>query len=227
MSSPRFSGTPLQINGIGIFCRHIKGQGDVSLLGKPRTFVSYRTDQQARVDKPGQQQAQSQRHRVTFVPRTVVQVEPWLQVWVIDSPAVKDFTPHCVHSSSFTFAPPGHQKSQPRVKKQIYTQCTGLPLYLWEHYLNVPYMLVLNTHHRRAKQRLDFRAPGLCPSLSKATEKMMRTWIVGDDSRQLAALLPRDNLKPLDSSCQRLHISGEVKRLRKLKIDTGPTAALK
>lgn len=152
---------------------------------------------------------------------------PGFRFGFIDSPAVKDFTLHCVHSSNFTFAPPGHQKPQPRVKKHIYTQCTGLPLYLWEHYLNVPYMLVLNTHHRRAKQRLDFRAPGMCPSLSKATEKMMRTWLVGDDSRQLAALLPRDNLKPLDSSCQRLHISGEVKRLRKLKIDTGPTAALK
>lgn len=62
-------------------------------------------------------------------------------------------------------------------------QYTGLPIYLWENYLNVPYMLVLNTHHRRAKQCLDFRAPGMCHSLSKATEKMMRTWIVGDDSR--------------------------------------------
>ena len=55
MYSPRFSGTPLQNKGVGILCCHIKGQGDVSLLGKPRTSVSYRTDQQARVDKPGQQ----------------------------------------------------------------------------------------------------------------------------------------------------------------------------
>lgn len=111
MSSPCFSLTPLQNNGIGIFCCLNKGQRDVSLLGKPHTSVSHRTDQQARVDKPGQQQAQSQRHRVTFVPRTVVQVEPWLRVWVINSPAVKAFTLNCVHSSNFTFAPPCHQKS--------------------------------------------------------------------------------------------------------------------
>lgn len=114
MSSPCFSLNPLQNNSIGNFCCHIKGQGDVSLLGEPHTSVSYRTDQQARVDKPVQQQAQSQRHR------TVVQVEPQLQVWVINSTAVKDFTLNCVHSSNFTFAPPCHQKPQPRVKKQIY-----------------------------------------------------------------------------------------------------------
>lgn len=40
-------------------------------------------------------------------------------------------------------------------------------------------------------------------------------------------LLARDDLKPLDFSCQRLNISGEVKRLSKLKIDTEHTAALK